>query len=215
MSSNKISLLLIDMQILFIEGLTSLLTPTQFEIIGAFTDPIEGLQAFKKLLPDITIISECMSNFNTITLVQEMILYNKQAKILILATKLSDFTVIETIKVGVMGFISRTNSIKILEKALLNIYHNQPYYCDLVSQILARNLTVDKNPTSHIDIFKKLTNREKEIMIALLDGMSINDIANSLHISRKTVTTHKSKVYKKFNLNNMIEFVKLGNELGF
>ncbi|MCK5156603.1 MAG: response regulator transcription factor, partial [Spirochaetales bacterium] len=163
---------------------------------------------------DITIISDCMSNLHSIALVQEIKLHNKNAKILILAAQLSDFTVIETIKAGVMGFISRTNDFQVLKKALIKIYHNQPYFCDSVSQILARNLTVDDNPSSLKAIFKKLTNREKEIMISLLDGMSINDIANSLHISRKTVTTHKSKVYRKFNITNTIEFVKVGNELG-
>ncbi len=217
MVTDSVTLLLIDPHQLFMDGLISLLERKQsFEIVGAFTNPSSGLHAYKKLQPQITIISDCFPDMHTVTLIQEIKLFRKQAKVIVLAGKLQDFMVLESIKSGVDGFIARSSGFHILEKALEKIINSESYYCDMVSQILAKSLlSRTENTTGNNYLLSILTNREKEVMIALLEGMSISSIAVSLNISRKTVATHKSKIFKKFNITSLIDLVRIGNELGF
>jgi len=141
MLSDSTTLLLIDPHQLFIDGLVSLLErKKEFEIIGAYTNPATGLHAYKKLQPQVTIISDCFPDMHTVTLIQEMKLFRKQAKVIVLAGKLQDFMVLESIKSGADGFIARSSGFHILEKALGKIINDESYYCDMVSQILAKSL---------------------------------------------------------------------------
>ncbi len=216
MAGRKVSLILIDSHMLFLEGLQALLQAEKtFDIISLHTDTNEGLLAFKEHQPDIVILSDCIAGMSIITMAQEILLLNRSAKIIILAGEIQEFIVLETIKAGVTGFLSRCNSFHVVLKAIQRVVDNQTYYCDQVSQILAHSIINGKDESSVQGIFNRLTNREKEIMIALLDGRSINSIAGFLHISRKTVTTHKSKIFRKFNITNIVELVRIGNELGF
>lgn len=209
------SLLIIDPQVMFVEGLRALLNQTdRCEVIGMYTDNSAGLLAYKDLQPEIVLISDSVSGIHIINTIHEIRLYDTAAKIAVLGDCLNNFIVIEALKAGVMGYLSKHNAFSTLERALMMIHQGQPFFCERVSQILAKQLVQGSSETSMKAQFDRLTIREKEIMIALLNGRSISQVADSLNISRKTVTTHKSKIYQKLNVTNMVELVRLGAELG-
>lgn len=216
MPHSVVSLMIIDSHHMFNDGLVALLSPIPtLTILGVFTSAKLGLQAYKQQRSDIVIIGDDLEDMHMITLVQELKLYDKEVKVLVLASLLHDFTILEAIKVGVTGYVSKTNSFHLLEKALLKISKHQSFYCDKISQVLATYVLGESRDTAAQSRYAKLTQREREIMIALLTGVAIQEIAQTLGISRKTVTSHKSKIYDKLGVRNMVEFVKIGTELGF
>ena len=216
MPNPPVSVMLIDGHKMFNEGLVALISPIPtLSIVGVYASGKEGLQAYKQQCADIVIIGDDFDDMHMITLVQELRLYDRQARILVLASVLHDFTILETIRTGAIGYVSKTNSFHLLEKALLKISQDQTFYCDRVSQVLARHVLGEHHGSSLRAQFNKLTQREREIMIALLNGVAIQDISHTLGISRKTVTSHKSKIFEKLGVKNMVEFVKMGTELGF
>ena len=199
MYKRKATLLLIDPHIIFIEGIQSLLKErTEYEVLGLFTDPKEGLAALKRLKPDISILGCGLEKINTISLVREIKLINKKAKIMILSGKIREFLLFQLIDMGVNGYISRTNEFSIVNKAINEIMKDQTFYDHIAAGFLANRSKNGENDSSIQTIYKKLTCREKEIMTFLLEGVSTKEIADILHICRKTVTTHKSNIYKKF-----------------
>lgn len=216
MPNPPVSVMLIDGHQMFNEGLVALLSPIPtLSIVGVFASGKAGLQAYKEQCADIVIIGDEFEDMHMITLVQELRLFDSQVRILVLASRLHDFTILETIRSGASGYVSKTNSFHLLEKALLKISQGQTFYCDRVSQVLARHVLGDHDASNIRSQFNRLTQREREIMIALLGGIAIQDIALTLGISRKTVTSHKSKIFEKLGAKNMVEFVRIGTELGF
>lgn len=212
---DKISLLIIDAHAMFVEGLSALLTESnRFEIAGICLDATAGLQAFKDLTPHIILISDSIEGIHIINTIHEIRLFQREARIVVLGECMRDFIVIEALRAGVVGYIAKHNSFSSLERALYQIHQGQSFFCERVSQILARELLNNGSEISSKALYNRLTVREREVLISLLDGKSIIQIANTLNISRKTVTTHKSKIFQKFNVTNMVDLVRIGAELG-
>ena len=212
---DSFSLLIIDPQVMFVEGLCTLLNQSDHcEVLGTCIDTSAGLPTFKDLRPEIVLISDSVTGIHIINTIHEIRLFDPKAKIVVLGDCLNEFIVIEALKAGVMGYLSKRNAFSTLDRALMMVHQGQPYYCERVSQILALQLVQGDTEVSSKVRFDRLTIREKEIMIDLLNGRSISEVAESLNISRKTVTTHKSKIYQKLSVTNMVELVRFGAELG-
>jgi len=110
-------------------------------------------------------------------------------------------------KLGIKGYINKSQSDTEIEKAINKILNGQTYISDYLKGSLAELALngYSENP------FESLSDREFQVMQELLRGKTITDISGILNINASTVSTYKAKVFEKLNIqhNNIVELMNV------
>jgi len=112
--------------------------------------------------------------------------------------------VARALKAGASGYLTKDNEPEILLSAIRKVAAGGRF----IDPKLAENLIFEFNGFDEKKPHEKLSEREFEVMQLLAGGKSVNEIADVLFISNKTVSTHKTHLLKKLHLNNITELVR-------
>lgn len=110
----------------------------------------------------------------------------------------------QAIKAGASGYLSKDSEPDIL----LGAVHRCAKGGNFVSSDIASDLLFNNSHANDIPLHERLSEREFEIFMLLAKGMYINEIGNQLHISAKTVSTHKSRLMQKLCIDSVSELVR-------
>lgn len=133
-------------------------------------------------------------------------------KILIVSAENAAETIEPLLEIGIDGFISKQQSTgKELPEAITTIMDGMEYFGKDIAAIIY-NVYVSKKKTTKIT--SEFTEREQEIINLCHSGLQSKEIANRLHISPRTVETHKNNIFKKLGINNTMEMVRYAMEHG-
>jgi two-component system, NarL family, invasion response regulator UvrY len=107
------------------------------------------------------------------------------------------------LKAGAKGFLSKDASLDEIKKAI-NL-NNRRYVSDTLAESLAFS-SVSNTPENP---FEKLSQREFEIASLLLSGQSVSEVSRSLNLQTSTVGTHKSRIFEKLGIDNILALKEL------
>lgn len=106
---------------------------------------------------------------------------------------------------GVRGYITKGSSAEEMDKAMRRVMAGEQYLSpDVAQQVAMDMINGDEN-----NPFDKLTVRESEVITLLLRGNRNRQISTNLHISEKTVSTHRTRAFEKLNIKTTAELVRL------
>lgn len=189
-----------------IDGLLSIFkNQPDYKVIGYVVDGNNVESTLKLNKPDALLLDLNLPNKDGVSILKETKLLFPEIKIIIL-TMYNQESIIKKVKqYGADGFLLKNCSSTDLLSALDSVFESAKFY---------RGKGV-KNHVEETDGFLekiKLTRREKEIISELIEGLSVPQIAENLFISAHTVETHKKNIFKKLDIHNSIDLVKLVNE---
>lgn len=128
-------------------------------------------------------------------------------RIMILSMHTSEEFVINAIKAGVNGYLSKDTSREELLEAISIIHEGGECYSKLVSESIMKSYVKKYKTEQNLVENKTLTQREIEILKLAAGGLSNKEIADKLFISNKTVDCHKNNIVQKLKLKNTAEMV--------
>lgn len=204
----KIKIILVDDHRIFRDGLKSLLSEVDFiDVIGEASGGKELLEILKTLKPDLLIVDISMKDMSGIEVSKHIVAIYPEIKIMILSMHTNEEFVINAVKAGVNGYLSKDASKEELLEAIKIINQGGECYSKLVSDSFLKSY-VKKYKTEHNLLENKtLTQRELEILKLASGGLSNKEIADKLFISIKTVDCHKNNIVQKLKLKNTAEMV--------
>jgi len=205
---NKIKIVLVDDHRIFRDGLKSLLSEADsIEVIGEATDGNELFELLKSLKPDLVLMDISMKGPSGIEVSAQIAVSYPEIKVMILSMHTNEEFVVNAIKAGVKGYLSKDTSGEELLNAIKIIYDGGEWYSKLVSdnfmKIYAKKYKAEQNLLEN----KILTQREIEILKLAATGYTNKEIADKLFISTKTVDCHKNNIVQKLKLKNTAEMV--------
>lgn len=187
-----IRVLLIENQTLTRIGIRTVLGETDdFEIAGEAETGAEGFALFKKLPPDVTILSLRLPDSCAIDILQDYFAADKRAKILVLADTAGDAEISKALKRGAAGYICKDVSPDELKKAIRAVAQGKKYIPNDIAEILGENL-----------FREELTATETRILQQIVAGKANKEIAYDLNISENTVKTHVKNVFEKLGVSD-------------
>jgi len=206
---NKI--IIVDDHSLFREGIKLLI---ENENLGVVVAEAQNGQVFLDILetqhPDLVIMDIEMPVMGGLEAIQKALKVQPDLKILVLTMqneKLNDF---DFVNAGAMGLVLKTSGKNEFEKAIKAIMNNENYFSeDLLKRIVAQSNTQCK-PYQEEQIIENLTEREKEVLQYMCEGLSVSEIATKLFLSVKTVETHRATLLRKTHTRNTISLVLFG-----
>ena len=205
-----INLMIVDDHMIMREGLKRL-----FELdkdIHIAAEAADGLQALERLRTkhvDLLLLDISMPGLSGEALISRLLHQYPRLPILVLSMHSDPHVAMRVLRSGATGYLTKTQSPETLIAAVKKVSTGARYIDpELLEQIALNSLK--SNPSSGLD---SLTNREFQIMRLLADGHSINQIAEQLMISNKTVSTHKINLMQKMGFSSNADLIKFASKL--
>lgn len=204
----KIEIVLVDDHRIFRDGLKSLLTEIDYiKIIGEASAAAELLDLLLEIRPDLIIMDITMPGLSGIEVSRHIAGLYPDIRVMILSMHTNEEFVINAIKAGVKGYLSKDTSREELLDAIKIIYQGGECFSKQISETFLKS-HIKKYRTELIyPENKTLTNRELEILKLASSGLSNKEMAEKLFISIKTVDSHKNNIMQKLKLKNTAEMV--------
>ncbi|MDQ3041969.1 MAG: response regulator transcription factor [Acidobacteriota bacterium] len=203
-SSAVIRLLLVENQTLARIGIKTILSgQNDIQIVGEAETGAEGLDMFRKLKPDVTILSLRLPDSCAIDVLEDYFGENGRAKILILAEHAGDAEISRSLKKGASGYVCKDVSENELIKAIRAVNAGGKYIPADIAGILSENFGQEE-----------LTPAERKILQMIVGGNSNKEIAYELNVSENTIKTHVKNVFEKLGVSDRTSAATLAIKRG-
>lgn len=202
-------IVLVDDHTLFREGLRLLIEEEKLgEVIAEAENGKEFIGLLGIFKPDMVLIDIEMPIMGGLEATIMAKAIYPDLKILVLTMQSSKDDYINFVNAGAVGFILKTTDKKELENAIQSVLQGENYYSkeilqNVIKGFISNPLGLEKSKSKNYD----LTDREKEVLMYLCDGLTPTEIASAIHRSVKTVEAHRAKLLEKTNTKNTINLV--------
>jgi two-component system, NarL family, response regulator LiaR len=197
-----IRLLICDDQDIVCEGLRAMLVPIpQIEVVGVAKNGMEAVDQVRRLHPDLVLMDLKMPRMNGIQATKAICEQYPEVRVLILTTYDADEWVINAIRNGASGYLLKDTPQEELVKAILNSIKGwNPIDPQVAGKIL--NHVAHQPVSIHQDqkLVSQLSDREREVLRLLADGLSNNEIAGRLFLSEGTIKNYVSAIFSKLGV---------------
>ena len=209
MTKPKIKLLLVDDHELFNDGLKSLLAfEEHLDIVGQVFDGKDVIYNVQKHTPDIVFLDINLPHRNGMDIAKEILKDFSATKVILLTMYEDQSMIKEAKKVGVQGYILKNSSKKELLQGIYVVFEGKNYFDEKIKK--------DADFINKDDFAKKftLTDREIEIIKAVKEGRSSQEIADMMFLSYLTIKTHRRNIHFKLGTSTTTELIKFAAENG-
>jgi NarL family two-component system response regulator LiaR len=182
------------------KGLRTLInSETEMELIGEASDGVEAVLKVRSLKPDVILMDLVMPRQGGVESIIEIKKENPDARILVLTSFAEEDKVFSAIKAGALGYLLKDSSSDQLVQAIHDVHRGESSLHPTIALKLIREISqpVDLPLTE-----EPLTERELEVLRLVAQGLTNQEIADTLFISEKTVGNHIGSILSKLHLAN-------------
>mgnify|MGYP002639405962 CR=1 FL=1 len=198
---------LVDRENIFVECLKeSLEQKGQFEITGINPNGVSAYYEIKVQKPDLVITELNLSTLSGINLIRKIKASGLLTKIILLTAEISPPVIHKALSAGVDGIITKFDSYSLLIEAI-SVIHLRKFLSPSISDPLVNNF-LSFSTEADVQKTSPLSDREEQVAKLIGDGVSSKEIATFLSISEKTVSKHRSNIFKKLEIKNTAQLVR-------
>ncbi|MBI3913396.1 MAG: response regulator transcription factor [Chloroflexi bacterium] len=210
-----IRVLLADDHPLFREGVAALLRARGFEVVGEANDGIEVLEKARALMPDLILMDVHMPRMDGLAATRVLATELPQTRIVMLTVSEEDADLFEAIKSGAHGYLLKNTDSASFFSLLNGVNKDEPPISrQLAGKILkefARKMANGNGGKTNGDI---LSEREKQVLRFVSEGLINRDIAARLSLSENTIKYHLKNILQKLHLRNRTQAVAYAMQSG-
>lgn len=203
------SILLVDDHDLLREGLGMLIdSKRELEVVGQTNDGLDAITLAEELHPDVTVMDVWLPHLSGIDATREIVKKNPAARIVVLSVSEKQSVVECSFRAGAMGYVVKSGGSSELFEAIDAVSRGRSYLSPAVTQSMVDSITTDRQPRSDSG-FTSLTGREREVLQRIAEGLGSREIADALHISPRTVESHRASLMKKLGVHKASSLVRI------
>ncbi len=201
-------LLLVDDHPVFRKGIAGLISDEpDFEVAGEASDSLTALTAMRREEPDLALVDVSLPGHNGIELIKLMLAERPKLKILMLSMHDESLYALRALRAGAKGYVMKAEAMTNVLSALRKVAAGDIYVSEKVAnQLIFKAIKSDEAGVgSPVD---NLSDRELEVLELLGRGYPTRDIAERLHLSVKTIETHRAHIKEKMHFKDAGEMVR-------
>jgi len=204
----KTRIYIVDDHALIRRGLTTLISAEpDMEICGQAEDASTALQEIIRLQPDLLTVDISLKGNSGLELIKNVKAFNPKIQILVLSMHHESIYALRVLKAGARAYVMKQDVISKVVEAIRRIRNGHLYVSDdiaaqMLTRLVAGDRSEDASPVS------MLSDRELEVVNLIGNGLLTREIAARLHVSVKTVETHRAHIKEKFKLRNATQLVQ-------
>jgi DNA-binding NarL/FixJ family response regulator len=185
-------------------GLCALLsTEDDVQVIGEVGSGADILGVVQTLKPTILLLDVSMPGSDFFATLASLRDECPEVYILVVSSYPEDLYARRAFRLGAAGYLSKDRSSEELLDAVRKVARGEPYLSRTLVAQLTRDLLEGRDTAPH----ERLTNREYQVLLLLVAGVTVTQIASALELSVKTVSTHRERLLRKMGLKTNAELV--------
>ncbi len=206
-----IRILIADDHKIVCDGLKALLeAQPEMEIVAQAANGREAVKLANKQKPDMVIMDVAMPDLNGLEAVRQILSAHPHMKVIALSMHSDRRYVTGMLSAGASGYILKQCAFEELVRAIHIVRSNQVYLSPAIAGIVVKELAQAKTSRSRQSpsAVQSLTPREREVLQLISEGHSARDIAQRLHLSVKTIETHRRQMMEKLGIHSVADLTK-------
>ena len=190
------------------EGLRSMLEKEPgIKVVGEAEEGRTTLRLARELTPDVIIMDVAMPDLNGIEATRQIVAEFPAIKVIALSMHDDRRFVLHMIKAGAKGYLLKDSAFKDLAKAIRVVVANKTYLSSEIADIVVKDYLATAT-SEESSAFYLLSPREREVLQLIAEGKTSNQVAENLHVSIKTVETHRAQLLRKLKVKSVAELTK-------
>jgi len=194
-----IRVLIADDHTIVREGLKQILADNpSIEVTGEASSGIEVIKKINEKYFDVVVLDISMPGQNGLDTLKQIKYMKPATSVLILSMHPEEQYAIRSIKAGASGYLTKDSASEELITAIQKISEGRRYITSSLAEKLASALTADTKKMPH----ENLSDREYQVLCLIASGYTVTQISKRLSLSIKTVSTYRSRLLTKMNMEN-------------
>jgi DNA-binding NarL/FixJ family response regulator len=203
----KIRVFICDDHELFREGVKSILREdATLEVVGEASDGRQGWHEIVRLQPDVVLMDMEMPEMDGLEATRRIHQQAPRVKVLILTMYSEDEIVSRCLDAGAVGYVLKDTQASQLVYAIKEVHKGGRYMSPSALRSMVDHY-VRGTPRTQ-SRYDSLTDREREVLKLLADGLSVKEIAAKLEVSLKTVDVHKTNLMRKLDVHDRVGLIR-------
>jgi DNA-binding NarL/FixJ family response regulator len=207
-AQRKTRVLIVDDHPIFRVGLAGLITESShLEVCGNADSAPAALEAMRRLDPDLVLLDLSLRGTNGLELIKSMKAERPELAILVISMHDEAVFGLRALKAGALGYVMKAEAMNHVEEAISKVLQGKIYVSpEFGEQLIFKAVqSTEAGAGSPVDL---LSDRELEVLQLLGKGGSTRSIAETLHLSVKTIETHRAHIKEKLGFKESEEMVK-------
>ena len=200
-----------DDHAIYREGLKTVLTqdPT-LEIIGEASNGYEAVETVRRLQPDLVTMDIAMPELSGIEATKQITAEQPQTRIIILSVHSRKTFILEALKAGARGYVLKDSAGEKLLDAANSVLRGECYLDSPVAGHIVDEYVKlpELGAPAKEQAQERLTDRERQLLRLIVEGLPNREIADKLCLSQKTVENHRANIMRKLGRHDVIGLVK-------
>jgi DNA-binding NarL/FixJ family response regulator len=196
------TVLLADDHIIVADGLRSLLRE-DFELVGSVSDGVALLEAADQYRPDIIVSDLAMPRMHALDVLRELQHRDLPSRFIVLTMHADAQLAMEAFRLGACGYLLKHAAGEELIRAIHEVAAGRAYLTPLITRDVMS--AVNTTPTPHS---VRPTVRQRQVLQLIAEGKRMKEIAAILHVSPRTVESHKYEMMNALGLRNTAELIQ-------
>ena len=200
----KLKLLLVDDHPMVRQGIRASLDKKEngIRVVGEASDGMEALEKAVEYRPDIILMDISMPRMTGIEATKLLKKRSPKSKVILLTMHEDRAYILEVIRSGAKGYVLKDSGPGEIRKAIETVGRGETYFSGKVSQVLVDEY-VDKAKSITKPQNLGISEREREVLTLLAQGLSNKEIATKLFVSVRTVETHREHLMRKLDIHTI------------
>lgn len=214
-SMSRITVMIADDHELFRQGTRNLIEKeTDIVVVGEAKNGKEAVEIAEKLQPDIILMDISMPVINGIEATRQIKTSRPSTAVIVLTAYDNDKYIVALLEAGAAGYLLKNVSGGELINAIRSVFAGEAVLHPVIAQKILSHFVPEQNEQVRQQEEIEISDREMEILRLAARGMSNQDIADSMFLSRRTVQTHLANIFRKMDVGSRTEAVLQAVKLG-
>ena len=177
------------------------------KVVGEAQDGREAIEAAERLRPDVIVMDIWLPRLSGLAATEEIVKADRGARILILSVHEGRSFVEDAFRAGALGYVVKTGPVKELIEAIDAVRQGRSYLSPAITEHVVGAIRDPRD--SATNGLGALSSREREVLQRIAEGLASKEIAADLHLSRRTVETHRANLMRKLGAHKASSLVRI------
>lgn len=200
--------LLVDDHEMMREALRTLIEAHEgVSVVGEASDGRQAVEAVERLKPDVVVMDIWLPRLSGIAATKEILRREPSTKVVILSQHERRSFVEDALRAGASGYVVKSGSCRQLIEAIESVVRGRSYIAPAVTDHLVGAIAHGGQPRQAG--LALLTEREREVLQRIAEGLGSKEIAADLHLSQRTVESHRANLMRKLDVHKVSGLVRV------